>query len=567
MADAREAGVDNEAYRWLIQRAQLGQEAERMGIAVSRRAVGQEIRENEAFQNPVTEEFDRETYASTLARNEYSIGEYEDLVRHDLTSNILYSGLTAGVSPPSIFAANRVRLYNEQRIISVINVPEEANPPPGDPSEDDLREIYEANLDALAEPERRTVSVVLFTPDIDTALENVAEDDVERLFEPALAQATIAETRTYVELIANDQDTAMAFAQQLRDGGVPQEITQGVDGATVGIYEGETRTQVLDDAVGETVFSLDIGEVSEPVRTSFNNWAVVRVDSIEEGEEPDADAIRAQVREELANELARREVGARLDAFEQELLNRGAEFPVAAEAAGVPVRTFENIDSSGLTPSGEPAADLPNPTYDAIVAATFEERPGLVSPTRTAGEDIFVLRVEDVEPRRVRAMDEVRENVESIWRSNAASNAHLELAESIQSALNGDAALAQAAAIGGPLVTSDTFMVLRADAMFPSGRVPEGLGRQAANTAFQLNAGDSIILPREDGAYSVVRAEAILPSPPVSARSQDVRAVRSQMISEITNDMLTFYTAGLEARYPARTNPAAFARATGAPTQ
>ncbi len=125
----------------------------------------------------------------------------------------------------------------------------------------------------------------------------------------------------------------------------------------------------------------------------------------------------ADIKRDLANERARREVRAQFDKMEDERLS-GGSITDLAKKLNMPVRTIDAIDRAGRGPDGNPIAGLPAGAN--LPSAIFASEPGTENePIQLQGGAGYVwFEVLSVTPSRERPLDEVRDRVAERWRND-----------------------------------------------------------------------------------------------------------------------------------------------------
>ena len=186
----------------------------------------------------------------------------------------------------------------------------------------------------------------------------------------------IATTKSLAEVRGQIEDQlkfeqADAAAQKLSDE-VGAEIKKPADIEKVararGLQTGESGLFLQDEpvagigmspAIGQTVFTMKEGEVSEPIRTP-QGYAIVTVTGKQDSYIPKVDEVKAKVREDVVTAKAIEK--ARATAATVAASMKSGDFDKAAKAAGVEVKTTEliargaPIGDAGVSPKLEDAA-------------------------------------------------------------------------------------------------------------------------------------------------------------------------------------------------------------------
>ncbi len=155
------------------------------------------------------------------------------------------------------------------------------------------------------------------------------------------------------QIVFPNEEEARAAAQKLTQGTTFEQLA-----AERGLKDGDfnlglvSKSQILDPAIADAAFSLKSGQVSEPVKGRFG-MALIRVGKIEAEVARDMSGVLAEIKRDLANERARREVRTLYDKMEDERISGGSIADLAKKLS-LPVRTIDAIDRAGRGPDGNP---------------------------------------------------------------------------------------------------------------------------------------------------------------------------------------------------------------------
>lgn len=438
-----EAGVLREqVLDDMIREALLLDAARRLGLRVSDEELRLQILSEPAFQS--NGRFDRETYEQMLRLQGLTPASFEAGLRQQMVGTQLPRALVESAFLTSADIADYQRLSGQQRAIdyarfavadflerdapveeadiqayyethgSAFRTPEQvrvdylmldARSLASDVSVDEaeLRAAYERDQARFVEPERREVRHLLLTlpPDADEAAE----------------AATRAEIKALRERIAAGESFEALAREHSKDPGSAER------GGSLGTLSRDT----LDPAFAQVAFSLQPGELSEPVRTPFG-FHLIKVDLIEPEQISAFETVRDQLHEELAQQQAEAmyyELGERLASLAYEMPD--SLEPVAEELGLEVVRSDWFSREGGEGPLGNPK----------VVAAAFSpevlengNNSDLIEPEPNVLRAI-VVRVAEHRSAAVRPLDEVREEILAAIRTEKAGAAARTAAETM----------------------------------------------------------------------------------------------------------------------------------------
>ncbi len=303
----------------LINRVLMTQEADRLGIDISKEEVADSIRRIPAFQNNGS--FDYQRYNLVLAQNNLSPEQFENDRRDEIILDKLRAVVLSGLTVTEEEARQWYDWSNAQINLAYV-VFSPARYDDIQLSEDEVRSYFDAHTDAYRTEPRIKVRYLYFDPrsymgEVEISDEQVAEyyqghpDEfktekrvkarhilikVDEAADEKTVESKKTEARRIYEMAAAGQDFA-ALAKKYSQG-----PSKG-QGGDLGWF---TRDKMVA-SFADKAFAMQAGEISEPVRTRFG-WHVIKVEQVEEAStktlEAAADGIRLKLMDEKAVELA-----------------------------------------------------------------------------------------------------------------------------------------------------------------------------------------------------------------------------------------------------------------------
>jgi peptidyl-prolyl cis-trans isomerase D len=400
-----------------------------MGLRVSDAAVRAAILAEPAFQGDGV--FDKDTYERVLRLQGFTPAAYEEELRRGLLSTQLARALTESAFATAAEVTLATRLLRQQRDIAYALVPRAGFMPEADPPADDIQAFYEANPERFQSPARVKLSYILLDADAIAAVE-VDEATLREAYEARLDEFVEPERRAMRHILLTVPADGAAEAVKARAAELKAQIDAGADFAALAQAESEdpgsaaqggdlgmVARGIMDPAFEQAAFDLDVGAVSEPVRSRFG-YHLIEVTAVEGGAAKPFD----DVREELARELGRGDAEAAYFELAEQLANLTYESPdsliPAAEALDLEVRTSDWIERDG----GEGLFAQPRLmtaafSDDVLVVGNNSE---LIEPDPDRMQAV-VLRVDEHEPASVRPLDEVRDEIVAALKAEQAATA------------------------------------------------------------------------------------------------------------------------------------------------
>src|SRR5206468_5434090 len=157
---------------------------------------------------------------------------------------------------------------------------------------------------------------------------------------------------------------------------------------------------------------LPLNETSQPLKSSFGGWALMRVTKITPGSNKTLADVKEDIRKSLAQQLAANKLVDVVNAF-TDAKSSGGNLKEAAQKAGMKLAHVAATDATGKKPDGT-AADVPaDPEF---LPALFKAEVGEdTDPFATKAGAYFAVHVNGVTPPKLKPLDQVRAQVIADW--------------------------------------------------------------------------------------------------------------------------------------------------------
>ncbi len=483
----RQFGLDQMVLARLITIAAIDNDIARIGLSVSDENLQKEILKIPAFQGP-DGKFDRDTYKYQLEQAGMTEAEFEEDLRKEQARTLVQGAIVAGARMPPVLTETIAAYVGERRSFTMAPLTADTlKTPVAEPTEEDLRAYYEAHKDDFRLPETKKITYALLSPEMVMDQVEVDEAEIRKLYDARRDKYDIPERRLVERLVFPDEQSARDAKAQLEVGGTTFEALVRERGLELtDVDMGDVSADDLGDAA-EPVFAAKVGDVVGPVQTDLGP-ALFRVNGTLAAHHTPFEEARAELREELAGEAARRVIDGRAEAI-NDLLAGGATLEELAREEGL---RLEHLDWTPDAAEGIAAYDAfrkaaAKATRDDYPEAQFLDDGGL-----------FALRVDEVLPPRPEPFEQARDKVASAWRLAETEKALRAEAERILAELgeNGDLAAA------GLETRTETGLTRTA---FVEGTPPDFMQQ-----VFKMTPGEIRVIGSGAALY-IVRLDAILP--------------------------------------------------------
>jgi peptidyl-prolyl cis-trans isomerase D len=550
---ARALGLDRQVLSRLITEATLDQAARGLGLAVSDETIRNLIFEDPAFRD-AGGQFSSARFNDLLRSNGFSEQSYVALQRATVLRRQLSELIVGGLTAPVALQEQGNRLRNERRSATFARIPASAAGEIAAPGEDQLRSFFNDRKTMFRAPEFRTADILSISAETLADPSKVSDEEARARYEAVKGQRfTSAETRTVQQIPFPNAEEAQAAKAKI-DGGetfdeIATERNVAFNDLTLGTF---SREQIVDPAVREAAFALEEGGVSAPVAGAFGT-VLLRVTKVEGAHARSFEEVAAEVRQELATSRAASRITELHDKIEDQ---RASARPLAeiAKELGLTLRGAGPMNAALGKPDGSREEALPG--GDATLQAIFRSDIGVdneaIRLPRDSGYVWF--DVTRIDPARERGFDEVKAEVEKLWRADEAAMKLSDKARALVERLDkGESFDAVAASAGLTIETA-------AD-LGRQGERPELPGTVVAQV-FGTLAGKSGSAAMADGGRILFRVDSAT-VPPYLRTTQEAAQFEQLLSSGVSEDILLQYVAKRQAEFGVTINEAAFRNATG----
>lgn len=505
LADLRARGLDEAVLQSLVARAALANEAQRLGLSVGDAAVARQIQDFEAFEG-ANGGFDREAYEFLLAQEGLSPREFEEDTREDTARALLQSAVIGAIRAPQIYGESIAAFQGETRDLSILTLTEaDLTDPLPDPTPEDLSAFYEDFPERFERPEARRITYAWLIPTQIMDEVEVDEDSLRRLYDSRIGVYRQPERRLLERLAFGSEDAARAAYDAIAAGETDFDtLVEERDLTLADVDLGEVAFEDLPAAAAEVIFADTESEIIGPLPSRLGP-ALYRVNAVLEATETSFEEARADLREELADDAARRQIAVMREEID-DLLASGATLEELAETTPM---TLGQIDFTPASEDGIAAYDAFREAARAVEERDFPE----VLDLSDGG--LFALRLDEIVPPTMPPLAEIEDEVAEAWRVTALREALTARADQLVGQIATGAALESL----GDVATETQ---LRRQDIIPD--MPPTLVAQA----FELSGpGDVVAIPGARSAH-IVRLDAVNPA----ARDADDTGMLLQILDQ-----------------------------------
>jgi peptidyl-prolyl cis-trans isomerase D len=410
----KQLGIDQQILAQLVDQQVALVEAERLGITGSDEEVRQRIFSTPAFQENGA--FIGEQRYQQLLRSQrppLSPATFENAVRDEIVVDKLRALLTDWLSITDAEVEREYRARNDKVKLAIVPFMAENFRAAATASDEELGTYFSANQSEFLVPEKRKVRFVQIDIEAIRAKVTVPEANVERAYNENIAQYSTPEqvraSHILLRIEGKDEAAVRAKAEDL-----VKQARAGADFAALAKANSEDEGSAKNggdlDFFGrgrmvpefeQVVFTMEPGQVSEPVKSQFGFHVIKLVDKKPGTMRPLAE-VRQQLVDQLAYETAQAQAGDLAQTMASEI-TRPEDLDRVAARHGLTVQEsgFFSRDEQILTLGASPEA----------VAQAFSMQQGQVSSALRSARGLAFITVTGIQPPTMPSLDEAKDRV------------------------------------------------------------------------------------------------------------------------------------------------------------
>ena len=463
-----EQSIKESAAEDLIIRRLLLDYLSESGYRVSPEYVAELIRTNETFL--LGGEFNIENYKAILASQGVTIDQFENDLRLQLEIDQLRRGFIETAFITNAEFTQFIELQMQERTGQLLTVDSSRfmDQIVIDPSE--VNDYYQNNLDLFQSNEEVDVEY------LEISIEDVAQqveftaDDLKEYYENNLDRfVTNEERKSSHILVAIDGDTTDEQAADLigeiqskletesfED--LAKQYSDDPGSAAEGGDLGWAETGLFVPEFESALFSMNVGEVSAPVKTDFG-YHLIRMDDIKTGEQQSFDEIEYELELEYSRQLAEEELFELADQMADLTLQSYNELASVADKMNLELNALDSFSRTGSSFLHQ------DPEMVNILFSPGSIELGENTPLFQIGDSVIVARAKSHRLPATREFSSVQSDIESFLVNNRA----MSLANDYAEELRGQEVLSFTDLATEEGIKSEDFQILRNSTNYPRG--------------------------------------------------------------------------------------------------
>ena len=357
--ESLEFTIQESATENLIMKTLLNDYVDAQGYRVSPEYVAELITTNPNFQ--LGEGFNRENYQAILSSQGVSQSKYENDLRIELQINQLRRGLIeSSFITPSEFR-RFVELQMEERDGQYLLIPSSKFTDQVSLDKEVVSTFYTENITSFMTEEEIDVEFLsIDTEEIAQSIE-FSTLDVEQYYKENIERFRSNEERKSSHILISFDDEVIEDAAleqskdillRIKDGEsfeeLAQEFSDDSGSATNGGDLGWAEPGLFVSEFDQVLYALEIGEISDPVKTQFG-YHIIRLDDVKEGRKKEFAEIEEELTEEYSQLLAEDRLYDLAEQLDDLALQAYNELDTVADRLALELNQISAITKNGST--------------------------------------------------------------------------------------------------------------------------------------------------------------------------------------------------------------------------
>jgi len=434
-ADLFDDQIKQSAMDRVIDNEVLMQYVRNAGLFVSDEQLARSVHQMDAFKE--NGQFSNELYEQQFARSGESLAGFEYRMRRGLTADQFVAGIIATSFATQDEIDVTLRLREQQREIAYVTVSSNSFKEQVEITDDEIKAHYDANQNSYKTDEEIKVDYLELSIDSLLAKIEVEESELEDYYEEQKDRFMTPEERHARHILiefGDDEDVAKTKAQGLYEKVIAGEsfaelaktssddIGSAADGGDLGFFS----SGVMDENFDVKVFEMKVGEVSEPVRSSFG-YHIIKLEEIR----PSEGKSFSKVREEILSEIKKQKAEKLYFDDVETLANLTYEAPEtltdASEELGLEIKTSDYFGRRGGPGILSNRKVIDAAFSDDVLKENFNSAAIEISATHAV-----VIRLNDFKAAQVRPLEQVKGQIKAKLLNDKASEKAQALAAAIE---------------------------------------------------------------------------------------------------------------------------------------
>lgn len=410
----------------MIESEVLNQAAQDAGFRMSSDIVDERIKAIPAFQKDGV--FDAAIYKRQISYQGLSPAGFKALLLKDLITDQMLRGISLTTTVTKHDINEKLRLEDQKREMGYALIPAKRFMNTVKATDEDIQAMYDRHKEQYQTPERMTINYIEISVDDLAAKQTVTEAELRKYYQDNSLDYQVDKVAEKARELVKRLRAGESFATLAKE--YSKDPGSAANGGDLGFF----GRNVMDKAFEEAVYSMKVGEVRGPIRTSFG-YHIIKLTGIK-GEQRRAshilltkdendksvagiqpfEAVRARVEKDYRHKLAEKQFADIYDRLNNLTYENPTTLDVAADELQLKVKTSEPFGREGGP------GILSNPrVIDAAFSDDVLNEGNNSELIELSDTDVVVLRKNSYSKPQPRPLEDVKDLVAAQVRNQKAS--------------------------------------------------------------------------------------------------------------------------------------------------
>ncbi len=555
--DAYRFGMVNQVLNSEIQMRILNQEAQRLGLVIGDNTLAKQI---STLSEPLVQEGQskKEALHQVLRAQGISETQFINAIRQEMRSTLFQNALVGGVSQISRKQAKDLYLYkNESRDFVAITLDDTGVKDLPAPTEENLTDFYETLKNNFMIPERRSVTVATLKREMVQGNLKISDEELKEIYEDDIELYRKPEKRNVEQAVLSTEAEAVKTIEKINAGQTIEQAVTDVTGKNTA-YLGANNFAESDllDELADAIFDAQAGDVIEPVESPLG-WHVMKLKSIKEAGIEPFDDVKKTLKEDLMQTRLMEELENSANMLDDRLAS-GEELEAIVADMGLTTEELKDFTMAGIGLNAKNLFTNYGNDQSQILEAAFDLNTGESAPIMELDDGRFVtVRVDNVTEVSYKPYESVKADLKKRWIGDQQRAANKLRAEEAFAKLKGDTDLSSLSKEISIAKKSYNKIIREAEAKAP---IDETVKRQI----FTAQSNEPIMIKVKDG-YMIGEVTNVSLPDETKVTDAQIDSIIEQESVGLQQEIMAQYINAMSERYNVKVNDRLLKSLYGAP--
>jgi len=526
-------GVNRVILNQLINKTILSQEARKLGLLVSDDMVKYEISTVPTFQKDG--KFNKEIFQQVLRSSGLSEQELVEIIRESIANENLITLQNINRTLPKSYIETLTRAKGETRGVKVYKLPSK-NIKVGVPKDEDLKKIFDANLDKFSIPEKRDLNYITFDISNIKTQPLVTDDEIAERYENNTMIYTVPDTRKVSQLVFKSEEESQKAFEELSAGKSFSEVAKKYFPTKSNFLLGDKVSRGNFDAeIENAIFQTEVGQISSVVKSPLG-LHIFKIESESKGRTKELKEVKEHLIKQIEDEK-------KFEALSELAQNIDSDITIGSSIADIASKySLELYNLIEWDPVNGVKNGVTGDSRFATSAFTAEANTATSVTPYEGNNKFFALEVAKIQPKNPKNISDVKGDLLRIWieaeRANKAYKSSKDAVASIEKGVNESVVL-----------KANSLVITNSDLKISQLDKKSDLDIQLRDAAFGLEVGQlSDPIRDNNGDFQFIKLLSITPLKD-SEIATNTKAIEYELFNGVGEEMTQQYLSYLRSKY------------------